>query len=524
MPLPTPDAIRPAPAVWLSTAAAIVGLCAAAVGPAYMNHDAAWYIHMARVWLDGAVLYRDVIDTNPPLIVLLTAVPVSIARAFGLTAPAVFKAFVFLLGGASAALSVRLLHRTWPAEPSRLLLGAVLLFALFPFVKGDFGQREHLAVMLTVPFVVAACAWTAGRPLPRRHDAALGVMAGLGFGMKPHFVLAWLAIELCVFYPGRRRLRAGAAAAAATLLVYAAGVVLLAPEYVTIAREVAQVYGGLNAPSPALLRIPDLQVWVVAALAILLLRLPAAERAGCLILFAAATGFLIAALAQLKGWSYHLYPFRVFALLFFGAVIAGVADAHPATLAAIRGGRRSVNAAVLAAILIWSLRYVAEARQPLGMDHVSALAAVVEQQEHAESLALLSMRTIVYPAFPVVTYTGAEWVLRHNSLWFLPGLYADELNQGSGDVPFRRPDAMPPLERQYFDQIVQDLCARPPRLLVIEPPIPHAPAGRRSLDLLGYYRQDRRLDRLFTSYRPVATVGPFVAYSRAADVSCQNRP
>lgn len=506
---------------WLLTMVLLAGLCGAAIGPAYMNHDAAWYLHMSGVWLDGGALYRDVVDTNPPLIVFLSAVPVEIGRLLGASQPAVFKACVYAAAGASALLAVPLVRRTWQTQTSRYLVLTALAFSLFPFVQEDFGQREHLTVIFAAPFVFDACAAAIGRPSAPWASAGLGVLAGLGFAMKPHFAAAWFAIELCLAFVRREgaRVRPAAVAVAATLVAYIAVVAVFEPDYFTVARHVAEVYGGLNRSAATLLRLPELRYWMLALFVVLAVRLPWLPRASALLLFSAATGFLVAALAQMKGWGYHLYPFRAFAVCLFASVVAGVVDAYPGILRLIRGGRRTLSAAAAGAVLFWSARYAIESRKPSPTDYVTPLIDTIER-EHADSLALLSMRTILYPAFPAATYTNATWVLRHNSLWFLPGLYAADIDSGQGDISFRRTDAMPPLEREYFDQVVADLCAHPPGLLVIEPPIPNAPAGRRSLDLIRYYGQDPRFERLIRSYAPVGTIGPFVAYAAAQGASC----
>ena len=506
-------------------AALQVVLCAAAVCPQYVNHDAAWYLHMAHVWLDGATLYRDVVDTNPPLIVFLTAIPVYVARVVHVTEPAVFKAFVFGAAGISTFASISLIRRIVEDESSRAVLTVLLVFLLFPFTKGDFGQREHLTVLLVLPYVLATAAWAVGRPSTERIDLMTGVVAGLGFAMKPYFVLTWLVIESCVFLVSPRSrsvLRPASIGVAATLLVYTIIVMVFVPHYLDVARGVIAVYGGLNAPPSLMLRLPDFQLWTFAALLLALVRLPARQRTPCLVLFAAATGFLVAAVLQLKGWSYHLYPCRVFLLMVLGTAIVGLADAHPTALDVIRGGRRNLVAAVLAAVSIWSVRYLVEARRPLLADLVTPLANLVRNQQ-ADSLALLSMGSIVYPAFPTVNYVEATWVMRHHSLWFLPGLYDDELRRTDREPVFRSIEQMTTLEHQYFEQVIEDLCRRPPRLLVVEPPILKAPVGRRAIDLVAYYRQDERFDRLFAAYKPSATIGQFVAYSRETRSSCAPR-
>ena len=510
--------------LWSAAAAVLAALCAAAVGPAYLNHDAAWYLHMVGVWLDGGTLYRSVIDTNPPLIVFLTAVPVLAARMLALFEPMAFKAFVFVAAGLSTGAALPSIRRLWTTRSSRFLLASVYVFLVLPFVKDDFGQREHLAIILAAPFILSSAAWAAGRPLRPGHDAIVGVFGGLGLALKPHLLLGWLAVEACLLLVrprSRSVMRPGSLGAAGAVFLYGAVILLFVPEYFSVAREVAQVYGGLNASAAALLRLGDLQLWIAGLVVVALLRLPRTQATPCLVLFAAATGCLVAAMFQLKGWAYHLYPYRVFVLLFFASAVAGIADSHAAALEVLRGGRRGVTAAIVSAAMIWSARYVVESRRPVAANQVAALVSIVQQYQ-AESLAVLSMRTIVYPAFPTVNYTDARWVTRHHSLWFLPGLYERELEEGMGDVAFHTIAQMPPLERQYFEQILDDLCAQPPRLLVVEPPIPGAAAGRRSLDLVAYYRQDQRFDRLFAAYTRVSAFASFVVYRRPADASCGN--
>ena len=507
-------------------AAVLIALCAAAVFPAYMNHDAAWYVHMATVWLDGGTLYRDVLDTNPPLIVFLTAVPVWIARVGHLSPPAVFQAAVLVLAAASVALSSRPIRRTWNSEPSRRLVVILLVFALFPFVSGDFGQREHLAAILVAPFVLDACAWAAGATTGRVEAAAAGMLAGLGFAIKPHFAMAWIALEISLAFllPRARSWRRPAATAAASaMLGYALIVVTLVPTYLPFAREVLQVYAGLNPPAAVILRAPELRIWIVAVAALVFLRLPPRQRAPTVVLFWVATGFLAAALLQRKGWPYHFYPCRAFGLLLFAALIGGIADAYPAALSVIRGGPRTLVAAGFVLTTFWSARALVDARRLTATSPVASLVRVIQHEDRAESLAMLSMRNLIVPAFPAVTYTNVRWVLRHNSLWFLPGLYADELAKPGSDPMFRPTSAMPALERKYFEQIIDDLCARPPRLLLLEPPPPGSPKPGGSLDLIAYYRQDSRFDRIFATYTPIGTVGPLVVYRREADTSCRDQ-
>ena len=197
----------------LATSAAVAILSAvgvAVVSSSLLNDDTAWYLHMAGVWLDGGRLYRDVIDTNPPLIVFLTAIPIGISRLLDVAGTVTFKTFIFALAGGSVALSAAAIWRAWTDAWDRLLILSTLVFSFLLLVGSDFGQREHVAVVLVAPYVFGACAWLAGRPLPSWADRAAAIAAGLGFALKPYFMAGWLAVEgACCSQAARVRACAG---------------------------------------------------------------------------------------------------------------------------------------------------------------------------------------------------------------------------------------------------------------------------------------------------------------------------
>jgi hypothetical protein len=503
---------RAAPTLWLLLAA----LCLAAVGPAYVNHDAAWYLYMVQRWSDGASLYRDVVDTNPPLIVWLTAPAVFVSRVTGIGAPLIFKAWVLTIALVAIVASQRIARRGLPR--CEFILITLIVFVSLPFAKADFGQREHLALLLTLPYVLGT-AIPGG--LPGRTAAGLtGIAGGIGFAIKPYLLAALIAIEAAVLWrDGAGSLkRSGLIAAIATMVIYGLAVALITPQYLGVADQVRQVYGGLNSPFSVLLRLREVQLWIVALAIVIAVRWPRAERTA-LIIFAAATGYLAAALLQFKGWGYQLYPARALTVLFLGVTAWTLVDEAPPLVGLLRGGRRGLGLVLAATLAIASARYVLEARHPATPDLVTPLIAAIERDTARGPVAVLSMRTIIYPAFPSINYADASWSLRHNSLWFLPGLYADQDARSGGPLIAHTLDRMPGIERVFFDQIVDDLCAAPPRLLAVENPAPAAPAGRRALDLIAYYSQNPRVARLFSSYASGGTLGPFTLYS-AVSAAC----
>jgi len=507
------------PLFWIAAVAALFLMMAAAVFTRSLNLDVAWHLYLASAVRGGARLYRDIADTNPPLIVFLSMIPVWLADVLRLSQANAFNLFVITAAAGSVAVCSRLISRIWTGistEASGLIV-AGLAFCVMPFVKFDFGQREHLAVLLLLPYVWLA-AVPGARTQSRLGSILIGAAAGLGFAMKPHFLLPWGLLELLVItrerFSPRALVRPALLAALATAIGYVAYIVLFVPAYLEVFQDVRRFYGGLDSPLSALVRLPDIATWIAAAALLAAFRLQGETARPVFVLFVAATGFVAAGLLQFKGWSYHMYPGRVFLVLYFIVFALALLQSAPALQAVLRGGIRSVCLVIVAGLLATSARYLAESRNPTGPDLVAPLVELINKQTPHGPIAQISMRTQLYPAFPAATEAGVKWSLRFPTQFYLPGLYERELELPDSELSFRSPSAMSEMERRYFTEFVDNLCAAPPSVLIIEPPIPRAPAGRRSLDLVAYYGQDPRFKRLFSGYTPIGFLGSFTIYGR----------
>ena len=80
---------------------------------------------------------------------------------------------------------------------------------------------------------------------------------------------------------------------------------------------------------------------------------------------------------------------------------------------------------------------------------------------------------------------------------------------------------MPALERAFYDEVIGDLCALPPTVLVVESVTHYGAEGRRPFDSARrIYRQDERFARLWTAYAPADRVGAFSVYVARAQPTC----
>jgi len=500
---------------WWAAWCGLVLIWAAGYAQRYLNHDAAWYLWMARALLGGARLYVDAVDSNPPLIVLLSVPPVWIARLLGVSATAAFDIYVFLVSIGSTAACAWAARRALGdlSVTGRRMLATVALFCVLPFVKSDYGQREHFAVLLSLPFIIVSAGRAAGRSVPGRAAFAIGVLGGIGFAVKPHLLIAWVLVEILLAVLGERprRWRPETLGVLVLLAAYGAVMVVAFPQYIPFAVKSRGIYAALLNPGLlALARLPEIQLCAVAAAALLLVRLDRARSGALLVLLTAGAGFLLGALVQGKGWDYHLYPARVVLLLTIVACAASLMDRVTDLKALVRGGARSVALLLGCVLLASSARYSLQARRPPARDLVPPLLDAVRGRGRS----MYALQMLLYPGIPVLNYSGMTWAGRHNSQWFLPGFYTAELSAPGAAIAPHTPEQMSSLEHEFFTQMVDDLCLNRPDVLIVENGVIRGADVAKAFDLLAYYRQDPRFVQLLGEYGIGSVVGDYTIYTR----------
>lgn len=264
-----------------------------------LNHDAAWLLYLSRQVLDGARLYVDLVETNPPLIIWL-GIPVILAeRATGISHVTLFPATLAGIGIASLALCYRLSGHLESAQRSAFTSAAAV--ALFVAPVGIWGQREHVLVLLTLPYSVASAARSRGDDpgMPW----LLGVAAGLGFALKPHFLLAFAVMEGWLLF-AHRRVWSGTVVAVGVIVAYGLVVVTMTA-YVPQIWALRAIYGSF-APGPGLLLVSAYGALLALSVAAMLVHGDGQDLRTTFTIATAAWGAV--AVLQGKGWGYHFYP------------------------------------------------------------------------------------------------------------------------------------------------------------------------------------------------------------------------
>jgi hypothetical protein len=482
--------------------AAIAGLFAVQAAirfSVHLTHDAAWYLHAGRRVLAGAVLYRDIVEVNPPLGIWLSAPVAALADGLGLVSTGLFKAIVLLLTVAVLAIAGAIMRRV--PELSRVAANAIVLVlaALLLFLPAyDFGQREHLLILLVTPWLVLRWCRVSGGAVGVSLALLIGALAAVGFALKPHCLLAAIAVEAAILVMGRRP-RAFFApenvTGAVLGLVYLAAAGILTPEFFTRMIEMGRTayipFYGYGFDVLALRAVLPLALGLVAV--VLIKRLPPPLRAVSAVLLAAGVGFL-ASYALQAGFRYQLLP-ALFTLALSASLVpvafaSGVARLPPLGVIA--------SSLLVGVALITSL-----ANQWRVYPTTRFEDGIARFAPDARSVLIAS--TNVYNGFPLVEERGLTWASRFPAFWLAPYVAAT-----------LGPDGGPAndLSRYALQATVDDLAAyRPDVVFVNEAPEQSYYRGE-PLDFVRFWGHDPRFAALWQDYEKRGDAEGYAIYVR----------
>lgn len=458
----------------------------------FLNLDVAWVLYSSNKLLDGAQLGRDVIAANPPLIWWLSLIPNLLANATGMSQIDAFRGLVFV--GSAASIFY---FRKFALPAGRLnwkqasLLAALAWLVAFA-VHREFGQREHIAVLLTMPYFAALIGRLSGRSPMFPQGLAIGIAAGVGVALKPQFIFAPLFVEAFVLWRLRSPallVRAEAIGGVLAVVCYAIALPLFAPVwFFETAAEIYRVYWGFEVRVPWLFL---LQLFFLPT-ALFVWARKEQQSDGSDILVLAALGFFVAAILQGKFYNYHLYP--AYALLVLAGLTAVLWKSEaPSLVAKVLAATVLLNSAVISHTVLRGLTPSGEAGRAV------AQVAQFVAETVPEGGSFISISTHPFPGFPTTLYANRTWGSATNSRIYLPAV----VKLRRGDVP-ADPDLLQFAEAKAHAGLLRDLRLRPYLILIDEHPIQHA-IGPSTFDHLKFFREHKEIDELMRSYRRLET-------------------
>lgn len=484
-----------------------------------INHDVGALLDVSGRWIDGQRLYVDVIDENLPLTFIVHALPVLTARILPGGVPFWFTAWV-VAGIFASFFASRRLVRLVPSADHALtegLLPPVLLFLFSVLPNEHFGQREHLMFVACAPYLVASMARAEGVILPHRSTIAIGLVAGVAFALKPYFLIIPAAVELYLL--GRRGWRTTFAdwmpwsiLAVATLhLVLMFTVFSQYGRFVMpMALESYEPIGdaGWRQVLASDVMAPTLLALVIFGVFAVFLTQTLAAHA----LLAFGIGAALSAVAQAKGWPYHVLPALSAVILLAALTISQTVDRY---LPISRSGHR-LPVAVISASLMVLLYFQAALYTPpfyKQLQYETSVGGTLRHivERNAPHRTIMTLSPGIYPFWPMLNYVKGRMTMRFLTMWVVQGVYAD-----CEDFPalYNAPDTMADTEKFVFDAVSQDFAHGKPDLLILDT-IPGMPRCQgKVFDYLEYFQQNPVFAEAFENYEHLMDFDRYRIYRR----------
>jgi len=429
--------------------------------------------------LAGADLYRDIIETNPPLWFWM-ALPVDrIAALLHARVEAVLVVTVGAAVGLALFATNCLIGRIRPERRWAILAYSALALAAIPWVH--VGQREQLTLIGTLPYAALIAARREGRPVATRLAALAGFGAALGFALKHYFLIVPALLEFWLLAGVGRRwspLRPETIAIAGAGLAYAVTLVLFEPDFLTnIVPLIRLAYGAFGAPSLKYLFGP----FAITGLVLLAFAFAQARQltrrkaplASALLI--AAVGFALVYFVQFKGWSYHAIP------------LIGCASLSIAALLAEREDWTSSLRIFAPALLTLPLAVAANEQMHPALPSPDVLNAVAGL-EPGDTVGFITTETAI--PWSVTLQGQYRYASRYNGFWMMQAIVSNE-RRGNPDP------RLADLGRRIVRENTQDFLCTPPKRIMVFRPRP----GEASFDILPFFLRDHKFAELLSSYR-----------------------
>lgn len=466
----------------------VLSLGMAAQAQTYLNHDVAWVLYSSRKMLEGAEFGSEIVAANPPLIWWISLIPNILSRATDLSVIDVFRALVFVGLAASIYGFRKFAFAKGPLAASQVAFLICLAWLISFAPHRDFGQREHLTILLVLPYLGAIIGRLENR-WPRRWQGLLiGVAAGIAIALKPYFIFVPLLVEGLFLLRSRNfasLMRPEAVGAVVAAISYAIALPLFASGWLfSAAPDIHRVYWAFEQPLPLLslgfvLSLPfALFIWVTVT----------GRSENGLVFGMGALGFLIAALIQGKLYSYHLYP--AYALLVLAGLFGVFCSGRKVSRIAIALSMAvMLNSIFVAQASIWNRTSFGEVGN--GIEDLSDFVNRAVPKDGT----FISISTHPYPGFPTALYADREWGSATNSRIYLPAIV--KLRTGN---TMESPELRRFAEAKAHEALLRDLRLKPHLILVDENEIRHA-IGAISFDFMAFYQEDPKIRALMGAYR-----------------------
>lgn len=484
----------------------------------FFNQDVSWLMHAGKRLLQGGNYYTNFFEIDPPMAIFIHLPAVLLANTLNINF--ILSAFLYTAatGIVSLLLCTTLLNKIFTEEPTtKNYLLMTLAFVYFVLPSSQFGEREHLMLLLVMPYVMLAVLRLQEKTCNFWLAGFIGLLAGAGFIIKPFFLLTWFFIEIYFAFQKHKILSWIRPETIATILIglgYLAAIALFTPDYVSKMLPFILSYYYVIVASSIVLVITNLYFCygVLTSLFYLALRPYCHNRyfMDCLVL--TTFSFLLIYLMQRTTWYYHILPAvgatTLLLITIFREFFTAPAGKFPFSLKA----KRYITATFLVLLLT-----------PLGAAANDSIRSIVVKQTSVRNQYISFVKSkipngtvyfisdVMTPTYPLVDYTTVTSVSRFHCLWPLLGLEC--LLRHTTNMEQR--EKLLATQKLITKWVTEDLQRGKPDLVFVQISSPNWEIMNFEIHYLDLFSQNPNFKSEWKNYTYLKTLGKYDIYQRS---------
>lgn len=477
-----------------------------------LSLDVSWLMEVASRLMRGGKYYLDFYETNPPMSIYIY-LPALLFHYLHLGVVVGVRAYTFIIAATSICLCHYLLSKDSKIDfllHYLLLVGLAILLVFFP--SGDFGQREHIAVMLIMPYLLQCVLRVKGLSFSKQLVIPIAILAGIGFVIKPHFLLPLFLIEMKILLNKKTvKNLISEIIIGLIIIAYVLSIFYLTPEFIKLMLvDYLPIYYLLMGEPFASILFSNVTLYgFIVVCLYLVMRDKVLQKDFADFLLLAALGFWLVFIIEDTGWYNHYLPSLLFfCLLAIVMLYSFFVNTLPTDSIAPLLKYGVVFCFSLAmfympvTLFLSHNTILSRATRNLCWEE---LVRFIGNQSPAKIYVLYGDH---YPAYPLVDYTNTTLPSRFPSLWRL-----------MGEVVKQRPNFN---ERGVRAIFVNDLVKTQPDLVLVYKSRFLPMAGTKKFDYLEYFLQDVKFRSFWHNYHFLKKIGYFEIY-QIAQAPIRNR-
>ena len=478
-----------------------------------LSSDVACLLNEANQMLAGGKYGADFFETNPPMILYLYFPVCLFAKITSINIILLLRLYVFLLALISAGINLYLLKKIIKPDDKILLniLYYVMLIVMLFLPVNEFGQREHLLLILMLPYLFSAVLELQGKSISKSLAFVIGVMAGLGFALKPYFLVTVCLIELYFIFLNRKIfawVRIESIVIASILILYLCSVFFFQPEYINVILPlVSHYYFGWMADTWInLLSNPAVTFcWLTIIFYYLVYK---KDRYHILntVLFLAMLGMMVAFIIPKTPWYYHVLPAMSLAMLLIANCVVQLYSEY------LEKNSKKILLFICLSLFIFSLpiylvsfRYYQYLNLALSTDTANKLKNFINA--HPGEHSIYCFTTVgTQDCFPLNYMTDSSYGGRLPFFWWYRGLNIAESSPSSSINKIQVAQE----KKLLIDNVAEDLNRYKAKWIIVN----YYNFGFGGTILVDFIDHNEKFRDAWKQYRHVMTISQYWIYER----------